>query len=68
MEKEQHAEDTDILSVPDQIFSRFVDEIETMDGFKDISHRLRCSLLSKDKITEQKLKDCLFGEDNSAQS
>lgn len=68
MEKEQHVDDTDILSVPDQIFSRFVDELETMDGFKDISQRLRGSLLSKDKITEQKLKDCLFGEDNSAES
>lgn len=67
MKKDHNEKHIDILSVPDQIFSKFVNEIGAMEGFQDISQRLRGSLLSKEKITEQKLKDCLFKEDDSAQ-
>jgi len=52
------------LSVPQQIFEQFLEELETQKVPKEVIARLRKNLVDNGQISVEILKESLFSNDN----
>jgi hypothetical protein len=51
-------------NVPDRIFSQFLEELEASDVPKEVSSRLRETLLERKKFTDAALKAAVLGDES----